>query len=175
MRFGRKDKDMERKEEKRYEIPMEMTAETAADFGIAPGELRPIRVGVRHARGIFVSVTKEVYDAYMRPLWRETKREERHEAAFSLDLARDEYAMETPADIDVARDAERAEREAAVQSAMGLLSERDRKILFLFADGFSMADIARQIGMSERGVRYRKEAAFGKLRGLLAAYGEDVS
>ena len=174
MCFGRKDKDMETKEQKTYEIPMEITAETAADFGISQSELRPIRIGARHTRGIFVPVTKDVYDAYMRPLWRETKREERHEAAFSLDLARDDYALETPADIDVARDAERAERAAAVQNALGALPKKDREILSLFADGFSMAEIAKSVGMSERGARYRKEAALSKMKKLLAAYGDDM-
>ena len=168
MRFGRKDKDMETKEEKQYEIPLEMTADVAADFGISKSELRPILIGARHSRGIFVPVTKDVYEAYMRPLWREVKREERREPSFSLDLAREEYDREMPADIDIEKEAEAAERAKAVQDALATLSEKDREILSLFAEGYSMADIARRIGMTERGTRYRKEAALAVMRRQLA-------
>ena len=168
MRFGRKDKDMETKEEKQYEIPLEMTADVAADFGISKSELRPIRIGARHSRGIFVPVTKDVYEAYMRPLWREVKREERRESSFSLDLAREEYDREMPADIDIEKEAEAAERAKAVQEALAALPEKDREILSLFAEGYSMADIARRIGMTERGARYRKEAALAVMRRQLA-------
>ena len=174
MSFGRKDKDMETKEERQYRIPMETTAETARDFGIAPSELRPIRIGARHTRGIFVPVTKDVYDAYMRPLWRETKREERHETAFSLDHAKDEYEMEIPAAADIAKDIEAAERAAAVRQALAALPEKGRRILTLLAEGRSIAEIAETVGMSERGTRYRKDTALSKMKKLLAAYGDDM-
>lgn len=155
---------METKEERQYEIPMEMTAETALDFGISQKELRPMKIGNRRTRGIFVPATKEIYDAYMRPLWREAKREERHEAAFSLELARDEYAWETPADSNVEADIEKKEQATAVRDALATLSEKDRQILSLFADGLPVSEIAKKISMTERGTRYRKEAALAKLK-----------
>ncbi len=175
MRFGRKDKDMETKEQRQYEIPMEMTAEVAADFGIAKSELRPIKIGARRTRGLFVPVEKDIYDAYMRPLWRETKREERRETAFSLDHAKDEYEMEIPSATDIAEEAEIAERAVAVRSALASLSQKDRRILTLFSEGHSMAEIAEIVGMSERGARYRKDAALVEMRQKLAAFGEDIS
>lgn len=165
-------KDMETKEERQYEIPMEMTAEIASDFGISPTELAPMKIGNRRTRGIFVPVTKDVYDAYMRPLWREAKREERHEAVFSLELARDEYAWETPADTDVEADVEKAEQAAAVRDALTALPEKDRQLLTLLADGLSVSEIAEKIGMTERGARYRKEAALAKLKKRLSKVSE---
>ncbi len=168
MDFGRKDKDMERKEERQYKIPMEMTAEVAADFGISRKELTPMKIGNRRTRGIFVPVTKEVYDAYMRPLWREAKREERHETPFSLEWGRDEYAWEIPADMDVAEEVEKKESVAAVRKALADLSEKDREILSLVADGRPVSEIAKRMGMSERGVRYRKSAALLRMKDFLA-------
>lgn len=163
---------METKEERQYEIPMEMTAEIASDFGISPTELAPMKIGNRRTRGIFVPVTKDVYDAYMRPLWREAKREERHEAVFSLELARDEYAWETPADTDVEADVEKAEQAAAVRDALTALPEKDRQLLTLLADGLSVSEIAEKISMTERGARYRKEAALAKLKKRLSNVSE---
>lgn len=70
---------------KKYYIPMEVTAETIKDFGINPTDVEWTRIGHRKARVIMVPATKEQYYEYMRPLWAEDKRRQRQEPATSPD------------------------------------------------------------------------------------------
>ena len=146
------------------ELPLEMSGKVAADFGISKEDMRPMKLGRRRTRGIFVPVSKAVYEAYMRPLWREAKREERKAPVVSLDRVRDEYEMEIGAESDVARAAEAAEAAEAVRRALEKLPEKERKILTLFAKGHTTAETAKALGMTERAVRYRKKAGLLKMR-----------
>ena len=146
------------------ELPLEMSGKVAADFGISKEDMRPMKLGRRRTRGIFVPVSKAVYEAYMRPLWREAKREERKAPVVSLDRVRDEYEMEIG---EAAEAAEAAERAEAVRRALLALCEKDRKILTLFAKGHTTAETAKALGMTERAVRYRKKAGLLKMRSKL--------
>lgn len=72
-------------ESKQFYIPMEVTAETIKDFGINPADVVWTKIGNRRKRVIMVAATEEQYKAYMRPLWREDKRQQRQEPVASLD------------------------------------------------------------------------------------------
>ena len=90
-------------ENKQHYIPMEVTAETIKDFGINPADVVWTRIGNRKARVIMIPVTEEQYYEYMRPLWREDKRQQRQEPPVSLDkLYEDtEYeAADTDSDLE---------------------------------------------------------------------------
>ena len=62
---------------KQYAIPMEVTEETIADFGIDRKEVKTVKVRGRKIKCIFVPSTKEQYLAYMQPLEAEWKQDER--------------------------------------------------------------------------------------------------
>lgn len=65
-------------EEKQYFIPVEMDRKTYNSLvGAKSFKYGPIRIGIRDTFGILVPATKEQYQAYMRPIWAEMKREER--------------------------------------------------------------------------------------------------
>jgi hypothetical protein len=70
---------------KQYYIPMEVTAETIKDFGINPSDVVWTKIGNKRKKVIMISVTKEQYYEYMRPIWREDKRGQRQEPMPSLD------------------------------------------------------------------------------------------
>ena len=62
---------------KEYLIPMEVTKETIRDFGIDPQEVVYTKIGSKNIKVIMIPASKAQYDAYMRPLWAEAKRQER--------------------------------------------------------------------------------------------------
>jgi len=65
-------------EEKQYFIPVEMDWKTYNSLvGAKSFKYGPIRVGVRDTFVILVLAPKEQFQAYMRPIWAETKHEER--------------------------------------------------------------------------------------------------
>jgi hypothetical protein len=68
---------MKKNEKETYLIPMEVTRETIEDFGIKKEEVVPAKIGNKIVSAIMVPATKEQFEAYMRPIWREIKREER--------------------------------------------------------------------------------------------------
>ena len=86
-------------ENKQHYIPMEVTAETIKDFGINPADVVWTRIGNRKARVIMIPATEEQYKTFMRPLWREDKRQQRQEPAVSLDKLYEETEYEV-ADTD---------------------------------------------------------------------------
>ncbi len=58
-------------------IPLEVTVETIKDFNLDSSQVVPAKIGNKIVSAIMIPATKEQYDAYMRPLWAEIKREER--------------------------------------------------------------------------------------------------
>ena len=67
----------ENRETKQHYIPMEVTAETIKDFCINPEDVVWTRIGNKPKKVIMIPVTEEQYYEYMRPLWREDKRQQR--------------------------------------------------------------------------------------------------
>lgn len=62
---------------KRYEIPMVVTGETIRAFGIRAEDVIWTLIGDRKCRVVMVPCTEAQYKAYMQPIWREQKRDER--------------------------------------------------------------------------------------------------
>lgn len=65
------------KKNKQYFIPMETTVEFALAHGYKREDFGYWKVGNRTVWAILVPVSKEEYYEFMRPLWREIKREDR--------------------------------------------------------------------------------------------------
>lgn len=68
---------MLKNDNQKYLIPMEVTRETIRDLGIEKGNIVPAKIGNKIVSAIMVPATKEQYEAFMRPIWAEMKREDR--------------------------------------------------------------------------------------------------
>lgn len=136
-----------------------------------------------------IAVTEEVYYAYKRPFWKEYKRREREARCrdargicctgdcICCDRRREgaplslEQLMEdgiTPAEFfSFEEDVERMELYQALYAALDMLDEKDRRIAALYAEGLPERDIAGRVGLSQKGINYRKGKIFSRLRELL--------
>ena len=152
-----KSENLQTNNEKQHYIPMEVTAETIKDFGINPADVVWTRIGNRKARVIMIPVTEEQYKAYMRPLWREDKRQQRQEPPVSLDKMYEETEYEV-ADTD--SDLEAIDE---LHKALDELEEIDRTIMEMYSKNHSEAEIGQAIGMSQKGVNKRKHKVLLKL------------
>lgn len=152
------------KKPQRY-VPLEISEGNIDLMGLDLSKACWKRVGNKPVKVVMVAVTEEVYQAYMRPWWRELKRQERH-VEFSLDEEQDSSRS------DLAESAEtvvlrRLENEELYE-AIASLNERDRTIVALFMEQFSEAKIAARVNMSQRGVGKRKARIFEQLREILS-------
>ena len=158
------------RKETRY-IPMEVTNETIEDFGIDKSKVEWSKIGNRRVKVVKVPATEEEYSAFMRPLWREEKRRQRHNDEISSDqlYEENEYEIVDPnADIEGGLIKKELLRE--LRKAQAELEELDRTIMEMFSHGKSEAEIGQAVGMSQRGVGKRKQRILLKLRTRLADY-----
>lgn len=90
------------KDSKKYFIPLEVTSETIITEEYKNCAIRWWKIGNRMVRAILIPATKEQYYEYMRPLWREDKRQQRHGTdEVSADKVRDDYELEVPDDFNL--------------------------------------------------------------------------
>ena len=151
-------------ENKQHYIPMEVTAETIKDFGINPADVVWTRIGNRKARVIMIPVSEEQYYEYMRPLWREDKRQQRQEPAVSLDKLYEETEYEVAdTDSDIEADVMKKMLIDELHKALDELEEIDRTIMEMYSKNHSEAEIGQAIGMSQKGVNKRKHKVLLKL------------
>ncbi len=157
--------------EKQHYIPMEVTPETIKDFGINPADVVWTRIGNKPKKVIMIPVSEEQYKAYMRPLWREDKRQQRQEPIASLDKMYEETEYEA-ADTDSDLEADVMKKVAldALYQELDKLEELDRIIMEMYSQDHSEAEIGRAIGMSQKGVNKRKQKIFRTLRTSLRDY-----
>lgn len=157
--------------EKQHYIPMEVTPETIKDFGINPADVVWTRIGNKPKKVIMIPVSEEQYKAYMRPLWREDKRQQRQEPIASLDKMYEETEYEA-ADTDSDLEADVMKKVAldALYQELDKLEELDRIIMEMYSQDHSEAEIGRAIGMSQKGVNKRKQKIFRTLRTSLREY-----
>jgi RNA polymerase sigma factor (sigma-70 family) len=172
-------------EDRQYYIPMEVTPETVRDFGIDPADVVWTKIGNKPKKVIMVPATKEQYYEYMRPLWREDKREQRLSKTVSCevdDVANKERCKEwqkrsvsldelfNNTEYEVA---DTSDLEADVMKKMLIdelhkvldgLEEIDRTIMDMYGANHSEAEIGRAIGMSQKGVNKRKHRILLKLK-----------
>ena len=151
-------------ENKQHYIPMEVTAETIKDFGINPADVVWTRIGNRKARVIMIPATEEQYKTFMRPLWREDKRQQRQEPAVSLDKLYEETEYEVAdTDSDLEADVMKKMLIDELHKALDDLEELDRTIMEMYSKNHSEAEIGQAIGMSQKGVNKRKHKVLLKL------------
>ena len=71
--------------------------------------------------------------------------------------------MQIAGDCNVEKHVEHQELITALHKAIDDLEEMDQEIITMWANGFSEREIARRIGMSQRGVGYRRGKLIIKL------------
>jgi RNA polymerase sigma factor (sigma-70 family) len=157
-------------ENKQYYIPMEVTAKTIKDFCINPADVVWSRIGNKPKKVIMVPVSEEQYREYMRPLWREDKRQQRQEPMASLDKMYEETEYETADTSDLEADVMKQMMIDELYAALGELEELDRTIIEMYSTNHSEAEIGKAVGMSQRGVGKRKQRILLKLRTRLQDY-----
>lgn len=151
--------------DKKYYIPLEITPETIITEEHKNSEICWTKICRRRVRAIMIPATKEQYLAYMRPLWREDKRELRHSAdEKSTDQLYDDYEWETPDDFNLEKAILNKELLSVLYSQLELLKDIDRMILSMVANGFSEAAIGKKVGLSQKGVNKRKHKMYALLK-----------
>ncbi len=163
--------NLQTNEKKKFFIPLELTPETVITEPYKDCEVRWSKIGCRMVRTILIPATEEQYRAYMRPLWREDKRQQRHGAdEESVDRARDDYELEVPDDFDLEESILKKERLMALRRELAALQDIDRTILTMIADGFSEAAVGESVGLSQKAVNKRKHKLFALLQYRLKDY-----
>lgn len=155
---------------KQYYIPMEVTSETIRDFNLNSDEVVWSKIGNRNVRVIMIPVTKEQYYEYMRPLWREDKKQQRREEEISLDALYKDKEYEFPDKTDVVSDVEKKMMIEKLHEALLELDKIDRIIMEMYSENHTEAEIGKVIGMSQRGVNKRKHKVILKLRSRLKEF-----
>ena len=164
---------------KKYFIPMEVTPETIKAFNINAEEVQWTKIGNKSVRAIMVPATEEQYYAYMRPLWREDKQNQRASKQedegkmkpVSLDQLYEDTEYEA---VDPETDVEATLMKrlliAELHKALDELEEIDRTIMEMYSQNCTETQIGQAVGMSQRGVSERKQRIFRRLRTRLKDY-----
>ena len=171
-----------------YFIPLEVKEGTiiTKEFEDAPRMWS--KIGNRKVRTILVPATKEQYEAYMRPEWKEDKRQQRlSEKRRKQEESKTLQGWDTPVSYEQLRETgygfleetgqagleeilEKEELLEALRQELAHLEELDRTILEMFSQGISEAAIGREVGLSQKGVNKRKHRLLAELRKRLEGY-----
>lgn len=163
--------NLQTNEKKRYFIPLELTPETVITEPYKDCEVRWSKIGCRKVRTILIPATEEQYHEFMRPLWREDKRQQRHGAGnVSLDDVRDDYELEPETDFNLEEIILKKERLTALRRELAALQNIDRTILMMIAGGFSEAAVGESVGLSQKAVNKRKHKLYALLQDRLKDY-----
>lgn len=180
------------KEKQQYFIPFEVTEETIITEEYKNEPVQWLKIGNSWCKGILVPATKEVYLEYMRPIWREEKRQQRQavnrkkrevatknhmvdktikpwDTAVSFEsLLESGYSFEGISGFED----ELCLRELInkLQEVLLELEETNRIIMTLYFEGKSETEIGKVIGMSQKGVNKRKHKCVTFLRERLKDY-----
>lgn len=150
---------------KKYFIPMEVTTETIKEFGIKPEDVQWTKIGNKPVKVIMVPSTKEQYYEYMRPLWREDKRQQRQEPMTSLDKLYEETEYEiADKNTNIEEMLTKKFLIKELHKALDELEEIDRIIMKMYSRNCTETEIGQAVGMSQRGVGKRKQRILLKLR-----------
>jgi RNA polymerase sigma factor (sigma-70 family) len=122
-------------------------------------------------KGVKVTVTEEVYRAYIQPFWKEKKRRQRQTANGSIPLSLDRLIEESDSEfdiadgIDIAEDVTREQMRAEVRRIIAQLPETDRAILLgYYLGGKTERELAAELGMCQKSVNNNRHRILGKLR-----------
>lgn len=159
------------KKTKHYFIPMEVTPETIKEFGIKVEDVQWTKIGNKPVKVIMVPSTKEQYYEYMRPLWREDKRQQRQETMTSLDKLYEETEYEiADKNTNIEEMLTKKFLIKELHKALDELEEIDRIIMKMYSRNCTETEIGQAVGMSQRGVGKRKQRILLKLRTRLEAF-----
>lgn len=178
-----------------YFIPLEVKEGTiiTKEYENAPRQWW--KIGNRKVYAILVQVTKEQYEAYMRPEWKEDKRQQRLvEKRLKREKAQEErredqsvQGWDTPVSYERLCETEygfpeetrqesldeileKEELMEALRQELAKLEALDRTILQMASNGISEAAIGREVGLSQKGVNKRKQRLLEQLREQLKDY-----
>lgn len=158
---------------KKYFIPMEVTPETIKAFNINAEDVQWSRIGNKRVKAIMVPATEEQYYAYMRPLWREDKQNQRASKQedegkmkpVSLDQLYEDTEFETANQAaDIEANYMKKVLLEELHNALDELEEIDRTIMEMYSQDCTETQIGQAAGMSQRGVGKRKQRILLKLR-----------
>lgn len=163
--------NLQTNEKKKFFIPLELTPETVITEQYKSCEVRWSKIGCRKVRTILIPATEEQYRAYMRPLWREDKRQQRHGAdEVSADQVREDYELEVPDNFDLEEVVLKKELLIALRRELAALQKIERTILMMVANGSSEAAIGKVVGLSQKAVNKRKHKLYALLHDRLKDY-----
>lgn len=171
-----------------YFIPLEVKEGTiiTKEFEDAPRMWS--KIGNRRVRTILIPATKEQYEAYMRPEWKEDKRQQRlAEKRKKQEETKTLQGWDTPVSYEELRETgygflgaaeqdsleeivEKEELLEALRRELAQLEDLDWTILEMFSHGISEAAIGREVGLSQKGVNKRKHRLLEQLRKQLKDY-----
>lgn len=178
-----------------YFIPLEVKEGTIITKKFEDAPRMWSKIGNRRVRTILIPATKEQYEAYMRPEWKEDKRQQRlakkrrkremaqaehredksvqgWDTAVSFEqLCESEYGFrEETGQTGLDEILEKEELLAALRRELAKLEKLDRIILQMAMSGISEAAIGREVGLSQKGVNKRKHRLLEQLREQLKDY-----
>jgi DNA-binding CsgD family transcriptional regulator len=163
--------NLQTNEKKSYFIPLELTPETVITEQYKDCEVCWSKIGCRKVRTILIPATEEQYRAYMRPLWREDKRQQRHgDDEVSVDKLRDEFELEPECDFNLEEIVLKKELLVALRRELAALQDIERTILLMAANGYSEAAIGKVVGLSQKAVNKRKHKLYALLQDRLKDY-----
>ncbi|WP_270421227.1 sigma-70 family RNA polymerase sigma factor [Acidaminococcus massiliensis] len=178
-----------------YFIPLEVKEGTiiTKEYENAPRQWW--KIGNRKVYAILVQVTKEQYEAYMRPEWKEDKRqqrlvEKRRKREKAQEERREDQSVQgwdTPVSYERLCETEygfpeetrqetldeileKEELMEALRQELAKLEALDRTILQMASNGISEAAIGREVGLSQKGVNKRKQRLLEQLQEQLKDY-----
>ena len=181
--------NVQKKNEKRWYIPMEVTDKTVFTTEYENAPRKWSKIGNRMVRTILIPATKEQYEAYMRPQWKENKRRQRlAEKRKKRERAQEEHRVDksvkgwdTPvsyeqlteieygfeADFDLEGMALKEELLTALRHELAAWQEINRAIVMMIANGFSEAAVGKAVGLSQKAVNKRKHKLYSVLKNRL--------
>lgn len=180
---------------RQYFIPLEVKEGTIITKEYEDAPRKWWKIGNKMVRTILIPATKEQYEAYMRPEWKEDKRQQRlAEKRRKREQAQEEHrvdpsvqgwdtavSFEELCDMgygfmdDTRQDTpdailEKEELLDALHRELAKLEELDQTILQMAMNGSSEAAIGRKVGLSQKGVNKRKHRLLEQLRERLEDY-----
>lgn len=181
-----------KKEKQCYQIPFEVTKETCVTVDFKNQPLKCLQIGIRKFPGFLIPVSEKVYQEYMRPEWKDDKRKQRQaenrrkrekaqetgtkdktikpwDTPVSYERLR-EKGFEVGAGYEIEDSFFKKELIRKLRELLAELKEMDRIIMMMVAEGYPEAEIAKVVGLSQKGVNKHKHKIFDLLRPRLKDY-----
>lgn len=179
-------------DKQQYFIPFEVTTSTIIPDEYKDQPLKCLQIGIRKFQGLLIPVSKKVYQEYMRPEWKDDKRKQRQaenrrkrekaqetgtkdktikpwDTAVSYERLR-EKGFEFGAGYEIEDGFFKKELIKKLRELLAALEKMDRIIMQMVAEGYPEAEIAKIVGLSQKGVNKRKHKILDTLRVQLQDY-----